>query len=152
MSDAVLWSSRIYDRLLLLYPEDLTRQYGAEMALVFAENVAAAQRREGAWGVVRVWRYALGEFVRLAAPGWRESHVVRVPAIWFALSLAIMSLEMAHSHSRCAMTPAQAMCCALFLPCMTTPFFAAASIWACRGNRVISLGLGGGCVPAGGRR
>jgi len=143
MSDAVLWSSRIYERLLLLYPEDLTRQYGAEMALVFAEDVAAAQRQAGAWGVFRVWRYALGEFVRLAIPGWRSSQAVRVPAIWFGFSLAIMSTEMAmaRSHSPHPMTLIDALYCALFLPCMTTPFFAVASIWACRGHRVISLGL-----------
>ena len=39
MTHALPLSLRIYDRLLVLYPEDLRRDHGAEMALVFAEDL-----------------------------------------------------------------------------------------------------------------
>src|SRR5205807_1636717 len=59
MTDALVLSSRLYRRMLILYPEDLRRDYGAEMALVFADDLAAARRERGMRGVVRVWRCAL---------------------------------------------------------------------------------------------
>ena len=47
-------SSRIYGRLLALYPQDLQRDYAADMAFVFAEDLAAARREDGVRGVFRV--------------------------------------------------------------------------------------------------
>ena len=143
MTHALPLSSRIYARLLVLYPEDLRRDFGAEMALVFAEDLAAARREAGMRGVIRVWRCALGEFVRFALPGHASSPAVSVPAIWFALSSVIMSAEvaMALRHSPHAPRPFHALCAALLLPSMTAPLMSLAIMWACRGNAITSLGL-----------
>jgi hypothetical protein len=143
MTDTLPLSSRIYNRLLVLYPEDLRRDYGPEMALVFAEDLDAARRDAGMRGVIRVWRCALGEFLRFALPGCASSPAVRVPAVWFALSSGIMGAEMAMTlrHAWNAPTLFHAFCAALLLPCLTTPFMFLTVVWACRGDTIISLGL-----------
>ncbi len=143
MTNALPLSSRIYGRLLVLYPEDLRRDYGAEMALVFAEDLDTAQRQAGMRGVIRVWRCALGEFVQFALPVCASSPAVRVPAVWFALSTAIMSGEMAMTLRNAWNAPTlfHAVCAALLLPCLSTPLMFLAVVWTCRGNAIISLDL-----------
>ena len=86
---------------------------------------------------------ALGEFVRYALPGLASSPAVSVPAIWFALSSAIMSFEvvMAVRHTAVVRRPLHAILAALLLPALTTPGMSLLAIWSCRGNAVISLGL-----------
>ncbi len=118
MIDLLPLSSRIYRRLLVLYPEDLRRDYGADMAFVFAEDLEAARREAGLRGVVRVWRCALCEFFRFALPDHASSPAVSVPAIWFALSSIIMSAEVALAlrHSPRTPRPSHALCAALLLP------------------------------------
>jgi hypothetical protein len=54
---------KVYARMLRLYPRDWRREFGVEMALVFADALHAARRR-GALAVARLW--------------WRE--VVTLPA------------------------------------------------------------------------
>jgi hypothetical protein len=79
-------SSRIYGGLLLLYPQELRRDFGAEMAAVFAEDLADAWRRQHSRGVFRVWWCSLCEVVRIAVPGHTENPAVMVPIGTFALS------------------------------------------------------------------
>jgi hypothetical protein len=143
MTNALSLSSRIYRRLLVLYPEDLRRDFEADMAFVFAEDLEAARRDAGMRGVLRVWRCALGEFVRFALPGCAASPAVRVPAVWFALSSIIMCAEvaMAIRHSPHAPRPLPAICAALLLPSLTAPLMSLAIMWACRSNAIISLHL-----------
>jgi hypothetical protein len=143
MTNALPLSSRIYNRLLVLYPEDLRREFGADMALVFAEDLEAARRQAGLRGAIRVWGCALGEFFRFALPGHASSSIVRVPAVWFALSTMIMSGEtaMAVRHMANMPTPFHAICAALLMPSLGTPFVFLVAVWACRGGDVISLDL-----------
>ena len=143
MTNALPLSSRIYARLLRLYPADLRRDYGADMAIVFAEDLDTARREAGIRGVIRVWRCALGEFIRFALPGLASSPAVCVPAIWFALSTVIMSAEMAMTllDGLKAPTLFHAVCAALLLPCLSTPLMSLAIMWGCRGNAIISLGF-----------
>jgi hypothetical protein len=42
MNSFLSFSSRVYCGMLTLYPEDLRRDFGAEMAGVFAEDLADA--------------------------------------------------------------------------------------------------------------
>ena len=65
MTNASALNSRIYGRLVELYPEDLRREYGDEMIFVFAEELRDANFARA----LRVWRNALSEFLRLALPG-----------------------------------------------------------------------------------
>jgi hypothetical protein len=41
MSRLLRLSSRMYERLVFLYPEDLRREFGDEMALAFADDIEA---------------------------------------------------------------------------------------------------------------
>jgi hypothetical protein len=143
MTNVLPWSSRLYSRLLVLYPEDLRREYAADMALVFAEDLEAARRQDGLRGVFRVWSCALSEFVRFALPGHLSSPVVRVPAVWFAISSAIMSFEMAMAcaHSSVVQRPMHAILAALLLPAMGSPLVSLVAMWACRKDGLTSLGL-----------
>ncbi len=94
MTNAVPLRSRLYGRLLVLYPEDLRRDYGVEMALAFAEDLDTARRDAGLRGVIRVWRCALVEFMRFALPGCASSPAFRVPAISVAFSVGIMGISL----------------------------------------------------------
>ena len=139
-------SSRLYGRLLVFYPEDLRRDFGTEMALVFADDLAAARREAGLRGVLRVWRCALAEFLRFALPGHAASPAIRVPLIVFAISCLTMAGEFTiayvHEHPETRYLGAAGVL--LFLPSMSAFFVSFASVWSCRGNTTISLGL---CDP-----
>jgi hypothetical protein len=90
MTGAVSLSSRIYSRLAALYPEDLRREYGDEIVLVFAEEL-----RDGDLSrVIRVWRNALGEFFRFALPDCAARPAIRVPAIGMAFTVVSTSAEL----------------------------------------------------------
>jgi hypothetical protein len=143
MTYALPLSSRIYGRLLDLYPEDLRRDHGAEMALVFAEDLDTARREAGGRGAIRVWRCALHEFIRFAMPRHASSPAVRVPAISFGLCVAMMSAEMelALRHAPNPPTLFNAVRATLLLPLFATPIISLVSVWACRGSGVMSLGL-----------
>ena len=77
----------LYEKLLRLYPEDLRREFGAEMALAFADDIEVL-------GAYRVWRCALGELLTVALPGQRSNPSVVVPALSFALAAVTQSAEL----------------------------------------------------------
>lgn len=140
MTSSVPLSSRLYGRLLVLYPEDLRRDYGSEMALAFAEDLDAARRDAGIRGVTRVWRCALVEFLRFALPGCASSPAVRVPAISVAFSVLSMGIELL---LRSATNAPMRFVAASMLPTFATVLTPMVVIWACRGRGVISLDLSG---------
>ena len=78
-------SLRAYERLLILYPEDLRRDFGADMIEAFAEDLGAAC---GITGMLRVWRNALREMMQIAIPAWFELPGVVVPALSAAIVAA----------------------------------------------------------------
>jgi len=136
-------SSLVYHRLLAFYPDDLRRDYGAEMALVFAEDLAAARRDAGLSGVLRVWRCALGEFVRYALPCHLARPVVRVPVIGLGVTAAAIFAEMmfVHAHAPHASDFFYRAAVALTLPILSSPAISLLAVWACRENDTISLDL-----------
>jgi hypothetical protein len=133
----------LYTRLLALYPEPLRREFGAEMALVFAEDLESARRDQGLCGVVRVWRCALGEFVRFALPGHLSSPVVRVPAIASGVFICAMTGQIAFFWRHAPSVPAffQVLAVALFLPMFVTPAVSLLAVWACHERETLSLHL-----------
>jgi len=145
MSDVLRLSSRIYAQLLNFYPEDLRCGHGAEMALVFDEDLAAAQRDHGMRGVLRVWRWTAGEFLRLALPGWICSPAVRVPVMSIALSAGMMLAMLPGILPNGPGRPPNPRAVlyglrfALMLPLFSTPFICAASFLAGRGAGLVSL-------------
>ena len=78
MTSSLRRSLRAYERLLILYPEDLRRDFGADMMEAFAEDLAAAR---GIAATVGVWRSVLREFMRIAVPAWFEIPEVVVPLL-----------------------------------------------------------------------
>jgi hypothetical protein len=64
MAPSICWNCRAYAALLLLYPPDLRRQFGAEMVEVFADQMRDACESSGWAGGISVWCCVAGEVVR----------------------------------------------------------------------------------------
>jgi|ERR1700733_4372094 hypothetical protein len=94
MSRLLSLSSWMYERLLLLYPEDLRREFGVEMALAFADDLEAAWCDARIAGVIQIWWYALCELVTVALPAQRLNPRVLVPALSFALAASTWGTEL----------------------------------------------------------
>jgi len=120
----------MYERLLSLYPEYLRRDYGAEMVLVFSEDLESARREAGLPGVLRVWFRELGEFVRFAIPVQTSSPALVVPALTFAVFAVMISIEMgvALRHLPTAATLLQELPATVTIPLFSTPFIAFAVV------------------------
>jgi hypothetical protein len=113
------------------------------MALVFADDLDAARRDQGLRGVLRIWRCALIEFFRFALPGRLSSPAVRVPAIASAIFTSAMTAQISALWRHSPDVPAffHALGLALTLPVLGTPFVSLVAVWACRGDRPVSLQL-----------
>lgn len=84
----------IYQKLLLFYPQDLRRQFGAEMTLAFTEDIENM-------GTRRVWWCAIREVLTVALPDQRSNRTVLVPAFSFALTALTAIAELwIGSHQR----------------------------------------------------
>ena len=83
MNELLLRSARLYEKLLLLYPEDLRRHFGAEMVLAFADDMEAAWGDARIAGVLQIWWYALREIITVALPAQTSNPCVLVPALSF---------------------------------------------------------------------
>ena len=84
----------LYQKLLRLYPQDLRRQFGAEMTLAFAEDIKNM-------GNLPVWWCAIREVLTVALPGQRSNRTVLVPAFSFALTALTVIAELwVGSHQR----------------------------------------------------
>jgi hypothetical protein len=86
-------SSQIYRRMLLLYPVELRRDFGEDMSLAFAEDLARA-RRSGVVAVARVWWWSLAELFRIAIPAQRHNRAVVVPFLAFIFGTLWMGMPM----------------------------------------------------------
>jgi hypothetical protein len=54
-SPLIALSERVYRALLIFYPADYRREYGADMAQVFRDMCRDSYRQGGVWGVLRSW-------------------------------------------------------------------------------------------------
>jgi hypothetical protein len=138
MTNLLSVSSRLYRRLVALYPEDLRRDFADEMMLVFADDLAAARREAGLRGVLRVWRCCIGEFLRFALPGHASNPALRVPAIAVAFGFASLGAEVV---LHCATHQPARFGAAGLLATFAPMFVPLAVIWGCRGRAFLSLGL-----------
>jgi hypothetical protein len=77
----------LYRKLLLLYPQDLRRQFGAEMMLAFAEDIKSM-------GHLRVWWCVVRELLTVALPGQVSNRFVLVPALSFVVVASTQSAEL----------------------------------------------------------
>lgn len=79
-------SPRLYSVLLLLYPAELRRNFGAEMTQVFLEDLEESQRRSGIRGSARVWWRSIRELFRIALPARVSGREIIVALITYAFS------------------------------------------------------------------
>ena len=82
-------SRKIYATSLVLYPDELRREFGAEMVEVFDEQVSEAYSRSGFPGLLRVWFSATREFVTIALPGRLAERMVPIVVVTAALALLV---------------------------------------------------------------
>lgn len=82
-------SRKVYATSLVLYPNELRREFGAEMVEVFDELVSEAYSRSGFPGLLRVWFSATREFVTIALPGRLAERMVPIVAVTAALALMV---------------------------------------------------------------
>jgi hypothetical protein len=76
----------VYTGLLIFYPTDLRRKFGAEMADVFESAVHDANVESGPSGAASLWRSALWELLTVAVPLRLASNAVMAGAISFLAS------------------------------------------------------------------
>jgi len=97
-------SRKVYATSLVLYPNELRREFGAEMVGVFNEQISEAYSRSGFPGLLRVWFSATREFVTIALPGRLVERMVPIAGVtatlafmmWFA-GYIVYVMETAYS-------------------------------------------------------
>ena len=82
-------SRKVYATSLVFYPNELRREFGAEMVEVFDEQVSEAYSRRGFPGLLRVWFSATMEFVAIALPGRLAERMVPIVGVTTALALLV---------------------------------------------------------------
>ena len=85
----------IYGALLLLYPEELRRDFGAEIREVFDDDLNEAWRSRGFRGVLGVWWCALCEVAKIAVPAMKANPAFAVPAIALGLNGLVIGIQVA---------------------------------------------------------
>ncbi len=81
-------SRKVYATSLVLYPNEFRSEFGAEMVLVFDEQVSDAYSRSGFPGLLRVCFSAAWEFVTIAFPGRLAGRML--PLVGVTATLALM--------------------------------------------------------------
>jgi hypothetical protein len=77
-----------YRSLLILYPDDLRREFGHDMLDAFMDDLSAERSIKGA---IRVWHITLREVIRIGFPAWLQIPAVAVPALSSAMAIVTQS-------------------------------------------------------------
>jgi hypothetical protein len=96
------WSLRAYRRLLILYPDDLRRDFGPDMLEAFADSLVVDR-------AVRAWRIALCEVIRIGLPGWLRNPAVAVPTLSATGTILVQSPLLMVSFRPGGTTPLEAL-------------------------------------------
>jgi hypothetical protein len=142
MIGALKWNVTMYELLLSLYPEHLRRDYGAEMTLVFAEELDWARRETGLSGVLRMWVGVLAEFIQFAIPAQASNPAVLVPAYTFAVFAVMIGVEMAIAlrYAPSFAILLHRLPATVTVPLLSTPFISFAAVRVSR-RRIAPLSL-----------
>jgi hypothetical protein len=142
MPGILRWSLKAYRSLLILYPDDLRRDFGSEMLETFAQDLAGEYAAHSIKGSVRVWRIALRETIRIALPAWLQIPAVAVPAIASSLAFVTQSplLIMTVLRKEDA-TPLNALC-AIAIGAAITALTAFVAVHRWKRASLISLDIG----------
>ncbi len=85
----IRWSGWIYGCLLIAYPRELRRRFGADMVEVFEDQLYEAAGQRGRSRIISLWRTALWELASVAIPSRLESTTVIAGAVSLLVSSAI---------------------------------------------------------------
>lgn len=91
-------SARVYWMILSLYPAELRRDFGAEMAQVFLEDLENTYRRSGYRGAARVWWNSIKELCRIVLPVEASKREVAVPFLTYILQIVYLGGVMLLAH------------------------------------------------------
>lgn len=86
MEKIIRASCRVYGYLLVFYPGEFRRRFGAEMAQLFEELMCAAAVQRGPIAIILLWRSALWELLSVAAPLRLQNAAVIAGALSFVAS------------------------------------------------------------------
>ena len=149
MTRFLRWSLSAYRRLLLLYPEDLCRDFGAELLEAFEDDLSVECAAHSISGTIRVWRIALCETIQIGLPAWSQNPAVAVPTISTAIALVTQSPLLILTIRRAAQlnlrpgdaTPLDTLF-ALALGAVLTALTSFVAVHRWKRASLISLGLG----------
>jgi hypothetical protein len=81
-----------YRALLWLYPADLRRAYGTDMASVFEQVLRAEWKNRGAFGVAATGARAVGELFTVAVPGQLVSEWMIAAGLSLIITSGVLAL------------------------------------------------------------
>lgn len=94
MTPFISYSSTLYRHLLWLCPEELRRDFRAEMILVFSEDLADSWIQSGLLGAFHVWRRAACELLQIGLSRAVTTPEFIVPALSCGLSAVCLGGEL----------------------------------------------------------
>lgn len=126
---------KTYRAALYLYPQDLRREFGNDMAEAFEEDLRHS-------GPIQVWSVAVRELLRIGLPGLMRNPAVAVPVLSAALNMAALTLELSLAllHPKSGITPSQVVAHVILIGFLTAPIAWAVVRWQ-KKNKLVSLGL-----------
>jgi hypothetical protein len=138
------WSSIIYRKLLWVCPKELRRDFGADIELVFAEDIAESWREGGIPGVIRVWRCAACELLQIALSNAASAPGLLVSVISCGLSAICLGgeLMLARAHastgnSMAALT--EAVLTVVVWPSLTAALVSFVAVRVCARSTILSF-------------
>lgn len=99
MTRFVSASAAVYRRLLRLCPRELRDEYGNEMTLVFADDLADSWERSGPTAAFRLCVHAAAELAGLALSNALSIHGLLTAIIASALTMFCFTLELAAARA-----------------------------------------------------
>jgi hypothetical protein len=94
-------SCALYSCLLVLYPSELRRRFGAEMTQVFGDQIWEAWHAGGTKRALRVWSTALWELIAVALPMKVCNSATAVTLLSMVSSLVLFWLLLWGIGARC---------------------------------------------------
>jgi hypothetical protein len=132
------WSLKAYRRLLILYPEDLRRDFGQDMLEAFAQDLSAERSLKG---TARIWRITLREVIRIGLPAWLQIPAVFVPALSAATVVVSQSPLLIMSFRPGGATPLDALV-AVTIEAAVSALTSFVAVYRWKRTRFISLSIG----------
>jgi hypothetical protein len=136
--------STIYRTLLWVCPKELRRDFGPDMELVFADDLAESWLEAGIPGVIRVWRCAVSELLPIvlsnaaSAPGLIGSVIsCGLCAICFGGELMLARAHSSTGVATLALT--EAIRTLVVWPSLTAAFVSFVAVRVCSRSTRLSL-------------